>query len=108
MVRKDFELTKQFRLNRNSDGSFGVVSKRDEFHQAIVTRLHDRLDEITGGFGNDTTKEKMQLAATRVAREHGWIDEISRIVIRQSEDQANTYEMEIVYQAGVSFSKTIS
>lgn len=108
MVRKDFEVDSQLQPKQTKSGQFGVVSGRDEFHQSVVVRLHDRYDEIsTGAVLDDNTVEKLKVAATRVARVHEFIDEISQIDITNTPGE-QTVEVSISYRSGEEFSEQIN
>lgn len=109
MGRKDLAITSDFTLSEKDNGSFELVTGQEEFHQSIVLRLHDRLEEIGPGlFGSDTTKEKLRLAATRVARSHDMLDEIARLEIGQPKGKPGTVALEIEYESGEAFSDIIN
>lgn len=109
MVRKDFKLDSFLQFQQNEEGQFPGVEGQDEFHQAVVTRLHSRYDEIlNGGTTEENVKNKLYLAATRVAKNQDFIDEISSISIQESSEHVGALQLFIRYNSGQTFDREIT
>ena len=109
MVRKDFKIDQYLQIQRNEQGQFPSVDGKDEFHQSVVTRLHDRFDElIVGGRLDDNTENKLRLEAKRVAQEHDFIDQIGQIVVQRTNSANGTVEIFIDYPSGKTFTEEIT
>ena len=104
MTTKDLQIDQYLQPEQNDAGVFLTVGGLDEFHQSVVIRLHDRIgDTLT-----DESIEKIQLAVTRVAREHDKIDEIANISVQRSRERPDTVNVTIQYVSGETFQQTIN
>lgn len=104
MVRKDIEIDEDFFVKKE----FPSVSGRDEFHQSIAIRLKERVREIERGAGlNDEAESKLRLAASRVAREHDYIDEISSIFVSLNANEPSTITYSIDYKFDETYTEMI-
>jgi len=104
----DYSINKEFDIHLTKWGDFVTVDGREEFEQDIVIQLHDKFDEVLGFRGSrDSTKHKIKLAVTRIAEEFDQIDSIKNIDVVRSRDASSTYQVEVTYDTGDTFSEEL-
>lgn len=101
----DYSLNEDFDVHFNEWNDFVVVDDLAEFEDDLATTIDDEMEEIIKfGFTN-TAKEKIRLAVTRTARRHDVIDNINEVTVTETINKPETFEVEIVYSVGDSFSE---
>lgn len=104
----DYAVDGNFDINTNKYGDIGEVDELPEFEQRLLIRIHFSLEEYIGGLRQtDTLRERVNLLATRVAREMDVIDYLASISIREAENAGDTLKLELHYTTGRTFNETI-
>jgi hypothetical protein len=104
----DYGINGDFDIYFGEYGDFAVVDGRDEFEDDLAIILHDEFGKVVGkGNFSDTIEQQLKLAITRVAREFGIIESISRINVSLLKNEPETIGVELVYDTGDTFEETI-
>lgn len=102
----DYALNGNFDVYFNEWNDLKTVDGKEEFEQDVVVTLHDEMDDIIQYGFTDTARQKIKLAINRTAESYGVIDSIRDVVITKSIDKPYTFEVEIVYSVGDTFTET--
>lgn len=104
----DYSVDDSFDIHFEDEESIAEVDGREEFEEDIIIQLDSRLGELTGGYKDRSTiEEKVELLASRAAREFDLIDRINRIVAYEPIDKPETISLEIEYISGATFEESL-
>lgn len=105
----DLALNRHFSVYLDDQNDLDTVTGRDEFEQSITVALTRYLHSaVVGELDTETTLRKLRVRVQRAAQEHGRIQDIEEIRVRESPDDPNTYQLRIVYQATSDFILEVS
>lgn len=96
----DLALDENFDVYINSEGDLASVSGRDKFEQEVIVWLTRRASEIIGEVDDDNIVDLLETYAKRVAVEMDRIDSVYAFGASRSDEDINTYEVEIIYDSG--------
>lgn len=105
----DYSIDSNFDLHFNDVNDFVTVDGRREFEQDLVVRLHFDLADLLGtDLRSTNTEKKINLLATRVAKEYDQLDKLEDVSANRSVDQPNTLDVQITYSSGEIFEESIN
>jgi len=105
----DLALDSDFSVFLDGSNDLATVSGREQFEQSVVIMLTELMrDSAIGEFDQATIEQKLKLEASRVARKHDRISEISGISVAPHKDNPHTYVIGIDYKSDEFFEETIS
>jgi hypothetical protein len=97
---QDLGLNSNFSVHLDDRNDLATVEGREAFEQSVVMMLTDFMyDTLPGLSRRKTIEQRIQLEVTRVAREHDLLENITRMEIREKPGTADTYQVEVVYEA---------
>lgn len=98
----DLALNENFSVFLDDTNDLATVDGQDQFEQSVAVHLTDLLHKnVLPGMDNDgTTKNKIRLQVSRVARRHDRIEEVSSVKIDDLVGEEASYEVTIVYRTG--------
>jgi hypothetical protein len=105
----DLSLNSDFSVFLDDNGDLATVSGREEFEQSVVIMMTELIrNSVIGQFDQSTIEQKLKLEATRVARSHDKLTEISRIDVSPHPENPHTYVVSIDYKTDEFFEGEIS
>ncbi|UBF19612.1 T4 gp25-like baseplate wedge protein [Halorubrum tailed virus 10] len=105
----DLALNSDFSVFLNENGDLGTVSGREEFEQSVVILMTELMrSSAIGEFDQSTIEQKLKLEATRVARKHDFLTDISGIDVSPHKENPHTYVVSIDYKSDRIFEENIS
>jgi hypothetical protein len=105
----DLALDSDFSVFLDSSNDLATVSGRAEFEQSVVVMLTELMQSSAiGEFDQATIEQKLKLEASRVARRHDRISEISGISVSPHPENPHTYVISIDYKSDDIFEGIIS
>lgn len=104
----DYSIDSAFDLHFTEVRDFATVDGRREFEQDLVIRIHYALAELLGtDLRSGNIEKKINLLATRVAKEYGELDSLEDVSATPSVDEPNTLDVQITYSSGEIFEESI-
>lgn len=103
----DYQLNEDLSLARTQWGSFTTVDGINEFEQSLGVRLRGLIRDAAFSRPNTADREKINLAAKRVANQYDILDEVDQIVVeRLPESGEYDYRVFIEYSSNTPFEET--
>ncbi|WP_144797695.1 hypothetical protein [Halorubrum depositum] len=105
----DLALDSDFSVFLDASNDLATVSGREQFEQSVVIMLTELMrNSAIGEFDQATIEQKLKLEASRVARQHDRISEISGIRVEPHDENPHAYVVGIDYKSNEVFEETIS
>lgn len=101
----DYSINGDFELQFTPWDDFVTVEGLEEFEQDIVIQIHDKQRELFNQRHRKSTPNKIRLQIIRIAKEFDVIDEIIEININKIAGESASYEVEVIYNTGDTFSE---
>lgn len=104
----DYSVDETFDLYFDENKDFAIVEGREEFQEDLTVRMDEEFSEVVGGYRDtNTVIERLELMASRLAKEFEIIDDIQRIFAYEPLDKPETIALEITYATGDTFEETL-
>jgi hypothetical protein len=103
----DYHLNSDLDIEVTDSKEVQKVTGLAEFEQDLMVRLRDAQSELLDSDRASTTKERIRLKTTRIAREMDVIESIGQITVTRSRDLDGSYDVEVTYRTGDRFTEQI-
>jgi len=104
----DYAVNEDFDIFFEENRDLAVVDGLEEFEDDLLIQLHYQLGKEIGNVKRrDTLQQKVELLATRLAKENDLLSEIEPVAVTEPPNAVDTLAVELVYSAADNFQETL-
>ena len=100
---KDIAVDEHFDVFIDDRNDLGVTEGRREVEQSLAIHLALFFHEEIGSVDKDNAKARLELAARRVASQNDRIDTLRSVIVTESSDEQNKFNIRILYDEDDEF-----